>query len=172
MMLKEDVNNVGLRRPSAMLESPLLLDFKPRLPPRALRLFDNDQAWRVNFRDCYFRIAMRVQKGLPPLPNCRGEEMALHNIMDHARDHDDLIRDELNQLPEHRDDDDFAGVMEWAVEDDDVLSLFDNESQGPNDPSLADVALGYAAHLHPEDWFYAISEERMRDHLSGMSAPL
>ena len=92
-----------------------------------------------------------------------------------SRAHDDLIRDELNQLPEHRDDDDFDGFMEWAVEDDDVLMLFDNQSQGPNDVTLADVALGTtprAAHLHPEDWFYAISEERMRDHLSGMSAPL
>ena len=57
------------------------LEYKPPLPRIARPFWKSSLRWRRNFVECYRRIACRLHKGLPPSPNCTGEEMALHNIM-------------------------------------------------------------------------------------------
>jgi len=159
----------------------------PCLPKVARSFFKRSREWRLNFQECYLRIAMRLQKGQPPRPNCTGEEMALHNIIDRAADADDAIGDEIDALPEYPNDDDFDMVKDIAVEDEDVLMLFedaddggmfgedddepdvDNPVLGPG--SMADFMLGSGgammrtANLHPSEWFKAFRHESIRDHL-------
>jgi hypothetical protein len=53
----------------------------PRLPKVARPYFKSSKEWRDSFQECYVRIAMRLQKGLPPQPNCTGEELAFYNIL-------------------------------------------------------------------------------------------
>mmetsp|Transcript_29416 Transcript_29416/g.58333 ORF Transcript_29416/g.58333 Transcript_29416/m.58333 type:complete len:421 (-) Transcript_29416:234-1496(-) len=159
-------------------------DGLPRLPRVARPFYQKNVAWRRSFRDCYLRIALRLQKGLPPRPNCTGEEMALHNIMYRAPDADDCMGDEYEALPKHPNDRDFEMVKDMALEDEDVLMLFeenddvdsdedepsvDNPVLGPG--SLANFMLGTggemtrAAHLHPKEWFVAFRQEQLEDHL-------
>ena len=56
-------------------------ELPPRLPKIARPFFKKSKSWRLAFGDCYARIAMRLQRGLPPSPNCTAEELAFHNIM-------------------------------------------------------------------------------------------
>ena len=143
--------------------------------------FKQSREWRESFRDCHLRIAMRIQKGLDPQPNCTGEEMAFHNIMSLAPDADDAIHEEIVEIPENPNDDEYGKVRENGVEDEDVLMLFetgdddDDDEVGVDNPvlgpgSVAAFMLGSpdamrVAHLHPLEWFHAFKEERFRDHL-------
>jgi hypothetical protein len=57
------------------------------------------------------RLASRLAKGMEPQPNCTGEEMALHKIIEMARYDDfEAFDDELEALPSHPKDDDFDMV--------------------------------------------------------------
>ena len=156
----------------------------PRLPKIARPFWKRSSEWRRRFAECYRRIAYRLQKGLPPSPNCTGEEMAFHNIMDEGvEDADDAIGDELEGLPTFPNDDAYDMVKEIAVEDEDVLMLFEEGDNGSDDDepvnvdnpvlgcgSTAAFMLGPggaqmgAANLHPEAWFIAFKRERFNDH--------
>merc|ERR1712100_417544 len=110
--------------------------------------------------------------------------MALHNIFELAEDNDEFVEDndEYKQLPRHLRDEDFSGVRDELVEDEDVLMLFDDGENGvssdeedANDDilhpsSMANMMLGslgekmHAANLHPEEWFRGFRSEHMRNH--------
>ena len=179
------IHHVAVVDGDTMLE---LDDLCPTLPKVARPFFKKSKEWRLSFRDCYLRIALRLQKGLPPRPNCTGEEMALHNIMDRMQDADDAIGDEIDQLPQYPNDDDFDMVKDCAVEDLDVLMLFEDGDPGFDDSddddepdvdnsvlapgSTAAWMLGSTAetlmntaHLHPGEWFHAFRNERFNDHI-------
>ena len=181
------IHHVAVVDGDTMLED---IEFmRPCLPKVARPFFKRSAVWRENFRDCYLRIAMRLQKGLPPSPNCTGEEMALHNILERAPDADDVIGDEIDMLPEYANDDDFEMVKDVAVQDEDVLMLFENGDTGGqfgedsddeatvDSPllapgSMADFMLGSTAsamlrtaNLHPSEWFVAFCNDNFRDHL-------
>ena len=49
------------------------------------RFWKDDPQWRTEFVECFRRLARRLQLGLGPRPNCTGEEMAWHLIIDAAR---------------------------------------------------------------------------------------
>ena len=166
---------------TAILHSDIDVDWPPRLPKVARPFFKQSREWRESFRDCHLRIAMRIQKGLDPQPNCTGEEMAFHNIVYLAPDADDAIHEEIEEIPENPNDDEYGKVRENGVEDEDVLMLFetgdddDDDEVGVDNPvlgpgSVAAFMLGSpdalrVAHLHPLEWFHAFKEERFRDHL-------
>ncbi len=64
-------------------------------------------------------------KGLWPSPNCTGEEMALHKIIEHASE-DQFEEDKIYEsLPVNEEDDDFDMVSEILFEDHDVLMLYE-----------------------------------------------
>lgn len=162
-------------------------DSPPRLPKVARLFWGRSKDWRRNFRECYRQIACRVAQGRLPRPNCTGEEMALHNLLDSAEDMGNDILDHdphaarLPRFPEK--DDDFGMVRDVAVEDLDVLELFDEDydsdeevAAGVDDRlisphSVASFMLGSggdmmgAANLHPADWFVAFKVSNMQDHL-------
>ena len=168
---------------AATVFSDFDVDDPPRLPKVARPFLKQSKEWRESFRDCHLRIAMRLQKGLDPQPNCTGEEMAFHNIMYLAPDAYDAIHEEIDELPENPNDEEYGMVRENGVEDEDVLMLFgdgdddddDDDEVGVDNPvlgpgSVADFMLGSpdvmrVAHLHPSEWFHAFKEERFRDHL-------
>mmetsp|Transcript_42218 Transcript_42218/g.47013 ORF Transcript_42218/g.47013 Transcript_42218/m.47013 type:complete len:251 (+) Transcript_42218:56-808(+) len=161
----------------------------PRLPKIARPFFQKSEVWRLSFRDCYFRIAMRLQKGLPPQPNCTGEEMAFHNIMDGVPDIEEHFEDneDFQALPKYHNDDDYFTVRDCAIQDEDVLELFDPGDGGHDDTddednsnvdnpilgpgSKASFMLGSGgammrtANLHPNTWFLAFRKDRFRDHI-------
>jgi hypothetical protein len=155
----------------------------PRLPKVARPFFQKSKTWRLAFRDCYARIAMRLQKGLPPKPNCTGEEMAFHNIMYMVPD---AVEIELDLLPKYRSDDDIERVKDNVLDDDDLMMLFDANDRGydsddEDEPSVDNPILGpgslasfmlgsggvmtRAANLHPKDWFIAFRNDEFRNHL-------
>ncbi len=168
----------------------LLADYgfcPPRLPKIARPFFKRSRKWRLAFRDCYVRIGLRLQKGLPPQPNCTGEEMAFHNIMEQVPDVDDVLYDDENytNLPEYPNDNDYHLVKDLAVQDEDVLMLFEQNDTGYDSNSdedeinvdnalgpgsIADFMLGSggarvrAVNIHPSDWFKAFRKDRFRDH--------
>jgi len=171
----------------AVADAESLIDIHPRLPKIARPFFKQSKAWRLAFRDCYARIGMRMQKGLPPTPNCTGEEMAFHNIMDRVPDAEDSLNDEVyNALPKYPNDDNYFDVTDLAIEDEDILMMFEDDDNGYDSSddgdvtnvdnpilgpgSMASFALGSGgdmlrvANMHPQDWFLAFREKRFHDH--------
>ena len=106
------------------------------------------------------RIVETISAGNEPTPNCTGEEMVLHMLLDGAADQWrakgmygvcgplEAVND---LLPECRRDADFGMMGEMWFEDADVLWLFDPAMDGIED-SPEGQFLG-VAYLHPKDWF-------------------
>lgn len=172
----------------AIVDGEQLLDdvyFPPDLPRVARPFFKRSKEWRENFRECYLRIGMRLQKGLPPCPNCTGEELALHNIVHRAPDAEDGDLDLLTGLPKFPNDEDYMLVLDNAVEDMDVMMLYEDGDDGCDDdddePSVDNPVLGPGSmasfmlgsggdamrvnNLHPSEWFHAFRDEDFRNHL-------
>ena len=106
---------------------------------------------------------MRLQKGFAPQPNCTGEEMAFHNIVQCAPDADNFIFAELEGLSKRpNDDDNYAGVLDRALKDDDVLMLFGDAFRNVL-LEIGDDAT-QASKLHPQNWFLPFRNDRFRDH--------
>ena len=165
----------------------------PRLPKLARPFFKKSKEWRDSFQECYLRIAMRLQKGLPPRPNCTGEELAFHIIMQRVEG-DELGTDfdeSFDALPRFANDENYSGVKDIAVDDEDVLMLYENGDNGYSDSdsdepsvdnsvlgpgSLASFLLGSGgdlmrvAHIHPTEWFHAFRSENFKDHLPDAAA--
>lgn len=160
----------------------------PDLPRVARPFFKQSEEWRRNYCDCFVRIAMRLQKGLPPKPNCTGEEHAFHRIMEQIEslhgDGDFEEQFEEDELPVYPADEDFSNVRENAVEDDEYVTyLYEDGDHGYSDSDEDDgPVLGRAAikkgktdlinmmgidtgHLHPSEWFHAFKIANFRDHL-------
>lgn len=154
----------------AICDGECMHDCHPRLPKVARQVFKRSATWRAAFRDCYRRIAMRLQKGLPPNPNCTGEEMALHNILDRAPDADTEQLDllgicEVERLPKFWHDKDFNGVRQRSIHDDGVMEEFwAHEDNGYSDGS-DEVDDEDEVELPPSEWFVPFNEENVRDHL-------
>lgn len=111
--------------------------------------------------------------------------MAFHNILERVPNVDEECEDTLESLPEYPNDDDFDMVRDCAIQDEDVLMLFDNDDDDgygfdEDEPSVDNPVLGpqsmaafmlgsggdmmNTAHLHPSEWFHAFKEEHFRDH--------
>ena len=183
------LHHVAIRDGDEMLD-----DWKnnpPKLPKVARPFFKISKEWRESFRDCYLRIGMRLQKGLPPHPNCTGEELALHNIIWIAPDADEAMTEDddfyiFKGLPKFPNDEDYMLVLDNAVDDEDVMMLYDDGDNGYGDSdnddkdvdnpvlgpgSMASFMLGSggaamrAKNLHPSEWFHAFRDEDINNHL-------
>mmetsp|Transcript_22518 Transcript_22518/g.44492 ORF Transcript_22518/g.44492 Transcript_22518/m.44492 type:complete len:434 (-) Transcript_22518:216-1517(-) len=129
----------------------------PRLPKIARSFWRKSAAWRLDLMECYRRIACRLAQGMPPSPNCTGEEMALHNIITVAPEADEVIgnsdfgeRDILSALPTYRNDDNFDLVSDAAFQDHDVLMLFEKGDGGfGNDDEEEDDKRAEPGHMAP-----------------------
>jgi hypothetical protein len=162
----------------------------PNLPRIARPFWKKVPRWRRNLIECYRRIACRLYNGLPPSPNCTGEEIAFHNMMSNMDDDIDENIESVNYsygltaLPVDVRDTDCHGVADAAVEDTDVLMLYaagddgdpdtdDDDDADLMDPgTMASFLLGPAgtmmgtAHLHPQDWFIAFRNESFGNHIA------
>ena len=169
------------------------LDFPPRLPKVARPFFKKSKEWRESFRECYVRIGMRLQKGLPPSPNCTGEELAFHNIMERVRG-DELgieFDESFEALPRFANDENYGLINDVAVDDEDVLCLYEDGDNGYSDSdtdepnvdnsvlgpgSLAAFMLGSGgdrmrvSYLHPSEWFHAFRADNVKNHLPNATA--
>ena len=156
-----------------------------KLPKIAIPFYKKSPMWRKAFVECHMRIAARLSKGLAPSPNCTGEEMALHNIINMAEADDHYEVDE--SLVKFKNDQNFGLLRENVVEDEDVLMLFEDGDNGHsggifgnnNDevdrytpgPLLTDLLWGdrgkitRVANLHPADWFIPFRIDNYRNHL-------
>jgi hypothetical protein len=148
-----------------------------KLPKIAIPFYKKSPMWRKAFVECHMRIAARLSNGLDPSPNCTGEEMALHNIINMAEADDEYELDE--SLVKFKNDQNFSLLRENVVEDEDVLMLFedgDNGHSGEVDrytpgPLLTNILWGDAgkiagvANLHPADWFIPFRIDNYRNHL-------
>ena len=184
------LHHVAIRNGKEMLD-----DWKshlPTLPMVACPFFKRSREWQESFRDCYLRIGTRLQKGLPPCPNCTGEELALHNIIYIAPDADEAMTEDddfyiFKGLPTFPNDENYSLVTDNAVDDIDVMMLFEDGVNGyweynddddtnvdnpiPGPGSMASFALGSGGNamrvnnLHPSKWFHAFSDEDIDNHL-------
>ena len=179
------LHHVAIRDGDEMLDDDDWKNNPPKLPMVARPFFKRSREWRESFRDCYLRIGMRLQKGLPPCPNCTGEELALHNIIWIAPDADDGMSEDddhyiFKGLPTFPNDEDYSLVIDNAAEDMDVMMLFEHGDNGnwqyddfidedddddyddDDEDTDADKPI---SHLHPSNWFHAFREEDFNNHL-------
>lgn len=154
----------------------------PKLPKIARPFFKKSQEWRESFRECHLRIAMRLEKGLPPTPNCTGEELAFHNILEMASDGEDMD-DIFDGLPEFNNDDNYRLVGELAVLDEDVLMLYENgdigyscsEDDDEEEGKMTSFLLSgrsqrmHVVHIHPSEWFHAFKKDDFTNHLPAVA---
>ncbi|KAL3763980.1 hypothetical protein ACHAW5_007599 [Stephanodiscus triporus] len=91
----------------------------------------------------------------------------------------------FHALPRFANDENYSMVRDIAVEDEDVLMLYEDGDNGLSDSdsdelsvdnsilgpgSLASFMLGSggdrlrAAHIHPSEWFHAFRDENFKDH--------
>ena len=117
-----------------------------------------DEVWVNRFVECFDSIAGRIAQGEVPYPRCTGEEMALHIVLDHARDQIDDAEltwdqdDAFSTLPSSLDDGDLGFLRSVLFEDDDVLMLFNLKLDGIEDDAELGESMGFA-NLHPTKWF-------------------
>lgn len=141
---------------------PLLLSQLPLV----CRPFITKGWWVHAYLQCLRRIAARLAKGMPPKPNCTGEEMVLHSLLLHAAEleSDDMagLAPGLDRLPVFKHDGDFDLVRRRAVQDQDVLMLYDMDDL--DEEEEAQMFNDYV-NLHPAEWFIAFNQGRVKDHL-------
>ena len=135
--------------------------------PSVAQPYARKTSWALAFREASRRLVARLGKGEFPHPNCTGEEMALHKIIEMAQelytDGDEAIMDTLEGLPKSTKDENFDMVSDLVFEDHDVLMLYD----------MADAVLSNGpmqhmmdfANLHPDEWFKPFKQARVNDHV-------
>jgi hypothetical protein len=139
----------------------ILFDRYPRITWR------QDAVWRRQAARTYDDLAEDLAIGRWPHPTCPAEEMALHLVLDHAPAAVEdgwagLDRHPL-PLPEHPDDFDWDMASEVLFQDLDILSLFDVEMDGiedPGDEHNRDLGIG---DYRPQAWFRTFLNMDPRD---------
>mmetsp|Transcript_16095 Transcript_16095/g.37930 ORF Transcript_16095/g.37930 Transcript_16095/m.37930 type:complete len:355 (+) Transcript_16095:114-1178(+) len=167
-----------------MRENPAV--WAKSLPKCARALYRKNTQWRESFCEGFLRMAARLTKGMWPMPNCTAEEMGLHLAVEQAQateneiGFDDIHGDCVQDYPVYDHDTNFVQFKSLAVDDEDVLYLFDDGRSGDGDESgdddyqaatnssaadwLGSGVFKRAAHLNPEDWFIASQTSRFHDH--------
>jgi len=141
----------------------------------AWRIFDEfppitytqDAAWRRQARLAFLELANDLEAGQLPLPRCPAEELALHLILNAAQSwRDDIAPIEVSRIladlrPARRDDD-WDYLREVLFRDHDILTLYDDDADGledPADPRNQMIAMG---DYRPQAWFTTFPGERAR----------
>ncbi|MFI0911262.1 tetratricopeptide repeat protein [Streptomyces abikoensis] len=123
--------------------------------------------WRRRMARCFDDLADDIRKDRWPLPNCTGEEMAMHLALQHASamvaDDPDLVASLVKELPEDPEDYDWSFCMAMFLEDTDVLFLYEPWSEGIEDPDHQVNQFMGIANLGADDWFDPFYKDRARD---------
>jgi hypothetical protein len=140
------------------------------LPPVTLR---QDGTWRRHMARAFDDLIADLSSEAEFEPRCTAEEMALHlgiaRADDLTRNRPHLVRETVENLPEHRRDFDWHACSDILFQDHDVLMLFDNSLDGIEDSdSQVNQALGMV-NLGPQDWFDPFAPEQARDPNRGFS---
>jgi hypothetical protein len=114
--------------------------------------------WRRQAARAFDDLAGDLASGRWPRPRCPAEEMALHLILERARDwwidgEVGVRPEELAALPAHADDLDWQGALDALFADHDLLLLFDAELDGIEDPAALENRLPRMGDYRPAAWF-------------------
>lgn len=123
-----------------------------------------DAVWRRQAARAFDDLVEDLEAGRAPLPTCPGEEMALHLML---RTAEAAVTDgwgpTLDRLPEHSDDCDWEMAADVLLQDDDILSLFDERLDGIEDPRSEDNRMAGMGDYRPEAWFRPFQNMNPRD---------
>jgi hypothetical protein len=121
--------------------------------------------WRRQAARAFDDLASDLSHGDWPRPVCAGEEMALHHMLDFADDGvpEVVPQAELAALPEHPDDLDWETCRDALFQDSDILSLFDPEHDGIEDPAAQGNQLIGMGDYRPAAWFETFLNMQPRD---------
>ncbi len=115
------------------------------LPGRYVDFYDFKMLRRLYA--CLLVVAGRLQDRWEP-PRCRGEELVLRAVLDHAETCDEEATGESTDA--------FANLREWLFEDFDHEYLFAPAYDGIDDPDSHEGSRLGVASLHPSAWFHAL----------------
>jgi hypothetical protein len=126
-----------------------------------------DAVWRRQAARCFDDLTDDLDAGQWPLVTCPGDEMAVHLILRAApaavADKWASLADTLSRLPEHPDDYDWDMAGDTFLQDDDILSLFDEQLDGIEDPEAEYNQLTGMGDYRPEAWFRPFANREPRD---------
>jgi hypothetical protein len=136
-------------------------------PPITYR---QDADWRRGAARAYHDLAADLAAGRWPRPRSAAEEMALHLVVERARDWAadpdagiGIRPQEVAGLPAHRDDLDWQGALDALFADHDILLLFDPGQDGIEDPAGTENEHARIGDYRPAAWFTPFAAEVARD---------
>ncbi|WP_433294311.1 hypothetical protein ACQP2F_32780 [Actinoplanes sp. CA-030573] len=126
-----------------------------------------DAVWRRQAARAFDDLTADLAAGHLPSPTCPGEEMALHLMLQSAQA---AIADGwgpppelLSSLPEVAGDYDWDLAEEVLLQDDDILSLFDVQMDGIEDPESEANRTAGMGDYRPAAWFRTFNNMTPRD---------
>lgn len=126
-----------------------------------------DAVWRRQAARAFDDLTADLEAGRIPAPTCPGEEMALHLMLRTAEaalaDGWGVSPELLDQLPEHPDDHNWDLLVDVLLQDEDILTLFDEQLDGIEDPESPDNRMTGMGDYRPEAWFRPFSNANPRD---------
>lgn len=126
-----------------------------------------DAVWRRQAARAFDDLTADLAAGRLPSPTCPGEEMALHLMLRSAQaaiaDGWGPTPDLLAALPEDDGDYDWDLTAEVLLQDDDILSLFDERMDGIEDPDSDANRFAGMGDYRPAAWFRTFSNMTPRD---------
>lgn len=126
-----------------------------------------DAIWRRQAARAFDDLAGDLEQGEWPLPRCAAEEMALHRVLAIAKagiEDDWLVPDTaIMEVEPHIDDYDWLLLGEVLFQDRDILTLFDLELDGIEDPSADQNRLIGMGDYRPQAWFQSFDNMDSRD---------
>ncbi|RKT87322.1 hypothetical protein SAMN05421805_102257 [Saccharopolyspora antimicrobica] len=126
-----------------------------------------DAVWRRQAARAFDDLAADLEAGDWPLPRCPAEEMALHLTLRYAQAAVDDgwagFDGPLKDVPEYPDDFEWDALYEMFFQDLDILSLFDVELDGIEDPETETNRHFGIGDYRPQAWFRSFNNMEPRD---------
>ncbi len=174
-MALEDLSRRAWEEAAALGDEPLAAGATGMFASLPRITFRQLGPWRREMARTFDDLAADIAAGVDPLPQCTGEEMALHLAIGRAEelleDRPRLVADRTGALPVHRSDMDLEGASDCLFQDHDVLMLFDARLDGIEDPQDATNQTLGMVNLAPLDWFTPFDPEGARDPQRGFRTP-
>jgi hypothetical protein len=127
-----------------------------------------DAVWRRQAARAFDDLAADLESGHPPRPTCPAEEMALHLVLRDAQvavedGGPDSMMDGPNFMPEDPNDFRWNLPSEDLFQDHDILALFENGSDGIEEPDAEEnLQIGMGDYT-PNAWFATFLNMKPRD---------
>jgi hypothetical protein len=126
-----------------------------------------DAVWRRQAARSIDDLVADLEAGSWPTPTCAAEEMALHLMLEDAPTAlaDDWAdtAGQLDRLPDHPDDYEWQMLTEMLLQDIDILSLFDAQLDGFEDPDSEINRQFGVGDYRPAAWFAPFANVPPRD---------